>query len=282
MKADAQLLLQQAQWAGQHALPLFFMTLALLLAATGACWWILQRYDLDRGQRIMSSRVAIGLRVAIGTAIILLSTGVFAELAGHLGVGGNLSRADQALTDALQTSVPQSMLQVFAILTHFGDTVTLTGLCLGILIALIVVDRRCLALGWVVAVAGNGLLNQTLKQIYGRIRPLHPDDLMLAQGFSFPSGHSSGTVVAYGMLAYLVLRLLPARWHLPTLVAMVVLAFTVGTSRLFLRVHFASDVIAGFASGAAWLALCIMSMELLRLRSQYQIEYAINVNRSQQ
>jgi len=108
------------------------------------------------------------------------------------------------------------------------------------------------------------LLNQTLKQIFGRVRPLQPEGFVLEQGFSFPSGHSSGSVVAYGMLAYVAVRLLPARWHLPVLLAAMALAFTVGASRMFLRVHFASDVIAGFASGAAWLAVCVTGFELAR------------------
>ncbi len=99
------------------------------------------------------------------------------------------------------------------------------------------------------AIAGNGILNQSLKQLIGRIRPLNPEGALLVQGLSFPSGHSSGAVVAYGMLAYLALRLLPKAWHLPVLVA--ALAFTVGISRVVLRVHFASDVAAGFASGSA-------------------------------
>jgi membrane-associated phospholipid phosphatase len=187
-----------------------------------------------------------------------------AELAAQLNAGEILGRADQALTDALRTSVPRPALQVFAALTHLGDTATLTGLCIGIAIALIALGRCWLALGWVAAVAGNGLLNHTLKQIFARVRPLHTDSFVLEQGFSFPSGHSSGSVVTYGMLAYVALRLLPARWHLPTVLAAVGLAFTVGASRIFLRVHFASDVIAGFASGAAWLAVCVTSIELAR------------------
>jgi undecaprenyl-diphosphatase len=73
------------------------------------------------------------------------------------------------------------------------------------------------------------------------------------------------------MLAYLALRLLPLRWHLPSLFATVTLALTVGASRLFLGVHFASDVIAGFASGTAWLALCITSIEYIRRRNQQAV-----------
>jgi len=267
MSADGELFTQWALWVGQRALPLFFVLLALLLAATCACWWILRRYTEARRQQTVRT-FFMGLRIMVGFAISLAGAGVFAWLARLLGAGEALSRADQSLTDALRVSMPRAALQVFATLTHLADTATLTGLCIVMALALITRGRRWLALGWVVALAGNGLLNQTLKQIFGRVRPLHPDSLALAQGFSFPSGHSSGAVVAFGMLAYLALRLLPQRWHLPTLVAAVTLAFTVGASRLFLSVHFASDVVAGFASGTAWLALCVTSIELIRWRRQ--------------
>jgi membrane-associated phospholipid phosphatase len=66
------------------------------------------------------------------------------------------------------------------------------------------------------------------------------------------------------MLAYLCLRLFAPRWHRPALVAAGVVAGLVGISRLILGVHFASDVIAGFASGAAWLAVCVTGLELMR------------------
>ncbi|WP_296443977.1 phosphatase PAP2 family protein [Rhodoferax sp. UBA5149] len=258
------MLTQRALWIGQHALPLFFVMLALLLAASCAGWWALQRTTRLRRHNTRRPALVLGQRFALGCAVILAGAGIFAALARQLGAKDVLGRADQALTDALRVSVPQTALHLFAALTHLADTATLTGLCIVMAMALVVLGQRGLAVGWVVAVAGNGLLNQTLKQVFGRVRPLDPDGSAVASGFSFPSGHSSGSVVAYGMLAYLALRLLPARWHLPALVTAVVLAFTVGASRLFLRVHFASDVMAGFASGATWLALCITGIELLR------------------
>ncbi len=202
--------------------------------------------------------------MAVGVAVILIGVGVFTRLAGQLAAEAEPVAADHAFTDAVRATVPQPAVQIFAAFTHMGDATTLTGLCVAVAITLVARSRQWLALGWVVAVAGNGLLNRTLKQTFGRVRPLNPDGLVLEPGFSFPSGHSSGSVVAYGMLAYLALRLLPARWHLTALVASVALAFTVGASRVFLGVHFASDVIAGFASGSAWLALCVTGIELLR------------------
>lgn len=264
MTAEAELLTQQTLWLGQHALLLYFVMLALLLAATSVGWWTQQRTRLACRQSTLAPAIFRGLRMAVGLAIVLLGVWLFAGLAGALGAGKELNRFDQIFYNALRASLPGPALQVFALLTHLADTVTLTVLCLVLALALVARSRRGLALGWVLALAGNGLLNQTLKQFFNRARPLTPDGLVLEQGLSFPSGHSSGAVVAYGMLAYLAFRLLPKGWHLPTLLAAVALAFTIGASRLFLRVHFASDVLAGFASGAAWLALCVMSMELIR------------------
>ena len=268
MQADAEPLVAWAQWAGQHALVLYCVLLALLLAASCLGWLICQSYSARLRRQNSSPTLFMGLRIAAGGAVMLLGVWLFATLAGQLGATGILVHADPALTDAVRTSVPRAALQVFAVLTHLGDTATLTALCLVIAIALVARGRRWLVLGWVLALAGNGLLNPSLKQLFGRARPLEQARLVLEPGFSFPSGHSSGSVVAYGMLAYLALRLLAPRWHLPALLAALSLAFTVGASRVFLRVHFASDVIAGFASGAAWLALCVTSIELMRWHRQ--------------
>lgn len=267
MKADAALLTQGAFWAGQHALSLSFVLLALLLATTWGGWWMLRPGTELRTQRSLtpdSSKRVLALRTALGIVALLLGAGFFAVLAGKLDMGLELGRADQVFADALRAHVQPAALPVFALLTHLADTAILTGLCIAVAMALVALGRPALAVGWVVAVAGNGLLNDSLKQVFARARPLHTDGLALVPGFSFPSGHSSGAVVAYGMLAYLALRLLPAKWHLPALLTAVAIAFSVGASRLFLRVHFASDVLAGFMSGAAWLAVCILAMELLR------------------
>ena len=115
---------------------------------------------------------------------------------------------------------------------------------------------------------GNGLLNTVLKNVFERVRPAHGNGMVSELGWSFPSGHASGATVAYGMLAYIAVRTLPAVWHLPVVLTAAALAFTVGCSRIFLQVHFASDVAAGFAFGTAWLAVCIGSVELIRYFSK--------------
>lgn len=264
MQTDAEWLAQAAFWAGQHALPLSLVLLALLLTTTWAGWWLLRPGTLLRGPGPQEPGLpprALDLHTALGITTVLLGAGFFTVLARALP---ELGLVDQVFADALRAHAPPSALPVFALLTHFADTAVLTGLGIGVAVVLLTWGRPGLAVGWVAAVGGNSLLNHSLKQVFGRTRPLDVDGLALAPGFSFPSGHSSGAVVAYGMLAYLALRLLPARWHLPALLTAAVIAFSVCVSRLFLRMHFASDVLAGCMSGTAWLALCIMGIELLR------------------
>jgi len=264
MQAESRLVVQGAAWAGGHALSLLVVILALLLAATATGWWAWRRAAAPGSMDRWRLSVSIDWRTAFGLGLMLSGALFFAALAGQLHPGQAMGQADQAFTLALRASAPPAALQAFAALTHLADTATLTALCIAVALALVVFGRRLLAVGWVAAVAGNGLLNETLKWVFGRGRPLDPDALGLAQGYSFPSGHSSGAVVAYGMLAYLALRLLPGRWHLPALLVATALAITVGASRLFLRLHFASDVAAGFASGAVWLVLCVTTLEFLR------------------
>ena len=257
-------LVEYALWSGHHALLTFAVTLVLALATTCAGWRALQRYRVRRGDVTRLPTGFMTLRIAMGSGVVVVSGVVFAALAGQFGGGVELRYADQIFTDALGASFPLSAMRVFASLTRLADTRTLVILCIAVGGFLAIARRPWLALVWVVAVGGNGLINTALKRVFGRLRPLQPEGFVFEQGFSFPSGHSSGCVVAYGMLAYLAVRLLPPRWQLPSIVVAVVFILTIGASRIFLRVHFASDVVAGFASGLAWLAICITSIELVR------------------
>ena len=251
-------LAQTARALGSHALALF-LALLLLLPAAGL-----------GGRRLLRTGSAAGGRAGgrldtrIGIAAAALGMAVFATLATLLLTGDGLRAADQAFAVALRASVPPAVLPYFAAVTHLADTATLTVLCTTLALLMAACRQPALALGWVLAVAGNGVLNRSLKALFGRARPLGQDAAWAEVGFSFPSGHSSGAVVACGMLAYTVFWLLPARWHAAALASALALAWSVGASRVFLGVHFASDVIAGFASGAVWLLLCIGGLALWR------------------
>jgi len=178
-----------------------------------------------------------------------------------------LYHVERALTAALRQHVSLTALRSFALVTRLGDTSTLTVLGIVVAALLLIASQRRLAVLWVLAVGGNSVLNVLLKGTFERVRPVHEHDLLVTHsGWSFPSGHSSGSVVAYGMLAYVLVHLVAPRWQLPLLLLATLVALTVGFSRVFLQVHYFSDVLAGFASGLIWLTICIVSSEWLRLR----------------
>ena len=260
MSADQALVL--AHWLGAHALGVFLALLCTLLLLVTWVAWAWQGSVRRRRQAAFSQAALLLRNVAAGLVIVLTAAAGFAEIAEQLGPGGRMSLADEALSASIRAHVGGGTLRAFALLTQLGDVRVLTAL--GVVVALWLWWRgqRTLALGWVLALVGNALLNPMLKHLFERVRPLHEPGAANELGWSFPSGHTSGATVAYGMLAYIALRTLPAAWHLPALLGAITLAFTVGSSRVFLQVHFVSDVVAGFASGTAWLVVCILSLAL--------------------
>lgn len=249
--ASAGLAAAAGAWIGLHALTIFMALLALALLATVGI-----RKLVQRGPRI-------GPRQCVVVAFVLIGTGsaLFLLLAAELRPGLALTDFDLAVSDAVRVQVPTAVVQGFAWLTHAGDAATRTVLAVVVGVALLLLRQPLLAIGFAGGLAGNGALTTALKHLFGRARPLQPPGGETVHGYSFPSGHSAGSVVAFGLLAYLALRLLPPRWHLPAVCAAVAMSLGVGASRVFIRAHFPSDVMAGFASGVAWLAVCVLLME---------------------
>lgn len=253
-----------AQTIGRHALPLLGVALVAWLAIAALGFVGLRRWTVRPQHSELPPALFLGLRLAIGFAVVLGAAALFAEMAEALDAHEELGAFDSRLAVVLSQSLSPGVLRFAAVATHLGDPLTLALIVVGVALLLVWHGRRWLALGWAMTCVGNGLLNQLLKHIFARVRPVHEHGFAVADGFSFPSGHTSGSVVVYVMLAYLGVRLLPPRWHLPGVLLAAVLAFGMGASRVLLQVHWASDVIAGFASGLAWLAVCVISIEMLR------------------
>lgn len=263
--------LHWAGWLGEHALPAYGVGLGLVMTAVVLVWVTLRRYGRPHEQGRLPPAAFLLLYLGLGFALIVSTSMLFVEIAEALSDGQEtLGLLDERLTASVRDTVSTTTLRAFALVTRLGDRETLIGLAALVAAVLLWRGRRRLALVWLVGLAGNAVLNPTLKSVFERVRPLHDHGIATADGWSFPSGHSSGAVVTYGMLAYVAVRTLPGRWHLPVLLGAAALAFTIGCSRIFLQVHYASDVLAGFASGTCWLAVCIGSVELMRRRSLWR------------
>ena len=251
-----------AEQAAANALTFFLALLAIVLILVAVGWQLFHGILVVRAR--MKSPDAIYL---IGSVLgLVLVTGgvlIFIEIAEGIAVNSRLSIVDATITNSIKTNISVAPLQIFSVVTHFGDRPVLFTIGALVTVLLWHAHRRSLAIAWVIALAGNAVLNPVLKQFFERLRPLNEHGVANALGWSFPSGHASGAMVTYGMLAYVAVRMLPLMWRLPVLLGLISLVLTVGFSRIFLQVHFMSDVAAGFASGLAWLTLCILTIELI-------------------
>ena len=260
------MLIVLAREAGAHALAWFVILFLLLQVEVGLLAWAARRFSQWRMDGRAHAFDRPSLERGLELAVILSACLAFCAIAYEVAVGGTFVRVDQAFSAAVRDSTSERTLQVFAWITHLGDGSLLAVLCLSAALLLLRRGERLLAIGLVVAIGGNGLLNAVLKRVFERVRPPPEHGLPIFHGWGFPSGHASGALVAYGILAYVLMRALPRVWHFPVLLLAAAAAFLVGGSRIFLEAHFAGDVVAGFASGTAWLVACILGLERLRGR----------------
>jgi undecaprenyl-diphosphatase len=214
-----------------------------------------------------------GLPLTLGLSISLLALALFLVLAVDVvRYGGPEDTFDWRCAEAMKQHAERhhELLVLMRLITHLGGVPAMA--VFSVVGALVLLRRhyRLLALGWAVAAAGGGLMNMGTKLLIDRERPpLHVlRDIQATETTkSFPSGHSMGSVVGYGMLAY-VLTLLVRRSaeRVATITLLVVLVLLIGFSRIYLRAHWFTDVLGGFAIGIFWVALCITWVEMTRRR----------------
>ena len=118
---------------------------------------------------------------------------------------------------------------------------------------------------WILTLAltlgGGMLLNVALKHAYERARPHFDDPFVTLGTYSFPSGHTAGATLFYGVLAAFLVSRFFDRGVRALCVAGAVLAIVlVGMSRMYLGAHYLSDVLAAACSSTAWLALCLSTV----------------------
>lgn len=138
--------------------------------------------------------------------------------------------------------------------TGLGSFMVLTLVTVAAFVALVTAKRVRTALYFVLIVVSGQMASETIKSLVDRARPTVVPRLALASNQSFPSGHSMLSMIVYLALGLLVLPYLASRPLRYGVIAMsVVLALIVGSSRVYLGVHYPTDVLGGWSLGLAWL-----------------------------
>jgi undecaprenyl-diphosphatase len=147
----------------------------------------------------------------------------------------------------------------------FGFEIVLVG-C-SIAVGILLFKRRWGSAGMLVLITlGAQLLNNLLKVSFHRTRPQPLTGWIPAQDYSFPSGHAMVSAALYGYLTVLAWRLLPGVWRYVAAAVLFALVLAIGWSRVYLEVHFPTDVIAGYLCGLLWLEACLLGSRILDLR----------------
>jgi undecaprenyl-diphosphatase len=197
-----------------------------------------------------------------------VAVAIFAALAEEALAGGEMAAFDVAFARALYDTRSPEWQRAFSVVSWFGTREALAVAAILIALPLLLRQQVLLAVGWIGAQAGGGLLNRALKETFARTRPEFADPMLAASSWSFPSGHAMGTFILCGMACYLLLRE-NRSWTTAGVVVAVATSWCVlmAFSRLYLGVHYVSDVIAGLSAGVAWLAVCISALEVIRRRA---------------
>ena len=211
----------------------------------------------------------LGMRLTIGLVVIALGVWLFGGLLEEVLDNTTLVQADLAAARWIHSAVTPLGVRIFVAITNIGSPPAMSAIALLGVVISFAKRHRLLAYSWAAAAAGGALLDQVLKASVHRSRPEYAAAFLHGTSYSFPSGHAMGSLIGYGFLAYALT--LTVRWAAEhrrfVFAAAILMALLVGISRVYLTVHYPSDVVGGWAAGLAWLAVCITGYQVVSGRS---------------
>jgi len=210
----------------------------------------------------------LGLHLTIGFVLSLVGLWIFASVTEDVVHHDPLTRFDLTLTTWIRAHSTPLGDRIFTVVSALGSPAAMAAVGAGGALLLLVRRKWLVLTAWAGAFAGAGLLTLMLKNIIQRPRPVDATAFLYGMSFSFPSGHALGSLVGYGMLAYVIgsMWIESARERVRLAIATAVLVLAIGISRLYLGVHYFSDVVAGYAVGILWLSVCISGLQVIQVR----------------
>ena len=211
-------------------------------------------------------------RVLMVALLVVVGVWGFVELAGEV-LEGDTRAFDHWLLEALRHPQdperprgPSWLVEIGRDVTALGSSVVIALVTLGV-IGFLLLQRKYGAMWFVVATSvGGGLLTSLLKELFARERP-NPVPCIWVSSPSFPSGHAILSAVVYLGLGILLARIEPRPLLKIYLLSLTMaLTFMVGVSRVYLGVHYPTDVLAGWAVGLVWAMLCWLAAWYLQRR----------------
>ena len=154
--------------------------------------------------------------------------------------------------------------RVMVLITRIGDPHTVVPLTGIVFVFLLIKRQRLAATFFAIDAAGGVALSYFLKLAFSKPRPQLWDSAINEVTYSYPSGHALGSMVIYGFLSYVFAKMYP-RYSAAIYTFAVLIIVSIGFSRLYLGVHWPTDILGGYGIGFLWITACI---SLLRLQQK--------------
>ncbi|MFG6149742.1 phosphatase PAP2 family protein [Halobacillus sp. B23F22_1] len=207
--------------------------------------------------------------IVVGLLIVGSGSYLFAEIADEV-LEQEKFAVDAAASNIVSAVEASWLSHTMGWVTEAGSVTVITILSIILFICLLFVIpfSKWVAIYFAISMIGISLLTKGLKVAFGRERP----DLLEqydGTGFSFPSGHTTGSTVFYGFLIYLILispLTKSAKWLINGLLFVIILSISL--SRVYLSVHYFTDILGGLALGFSWLLICIAALEIMLWRGR--------------
>jgi undecaprenyl-diphosphatase len=207
---------------------------------------------------------ALAAFVTVSMVVGAAAAATFAAFAGLVSEGFT-QKIDESVLQWFQSHRSDLLNQIMLEATVLGSGAVLITIVMIASVFLWLTKHHWSVYILLMGVFGGQLLNGLLKGYFERPRPTVVEFVDDVHSLSFPSGHAMTSMIAYGSVAYLVGRLEPTRGlRITTWVVAAFMIILVGISRMYLGVHYPSDVFAGFLAGLAWLAFVAASLAAIR------------------
>ncbi len=199
-----------------------------------------------------------------GWIAFVVAGAIFFALAWNVATHDTIVTIDARVADWLHRHASAPVTAVMLAITHANSTVAISAMSVLFAAALARMREWYWMMSVALAVGGGLLLNVALKHAYERARPRFDDPILTLDTYSFPSGHTAGAAVFYGVVAaFLVSRTSEHRRRAAWVAAAGAAIALVAFSRIYLGAHYLSDVLAAACSSTAWLVLSLATVRAI-------------------
>lgn len=207
----------------------------------------------------------LGLHLTMGVFILIGASWLFGSVAEDVMTGDPLTNIDKYIAEWLHQHRTPGVTVAMQVVTEFASPVWVT--CVTVMAGFVLGWKRYWyrLLALVLAIPGGMVQVPLLKIAFHRSRPSFEGGFLIFQGYSFPSGHTMAATLLYGLLAVFAMQAFDG-WcqRVCAVIGVFGMVLLVGFSRLYLGAHYLSDVLGAATAGAAWLALTLTAVDVLR------------------